>query len=128
MANTYQSLPQSIQNTVASVQSQDQGLYIKNSHSISISQTEVEGLVVIQLSLQAAIDALLIAVDARDDLDITRLQKISNTLSTLQQERQKLVIENSNNITVNQIEIQIDIVVQAAIQLLAKITAKLIEI
>lgn len=124
----YTGAEQAAENSAAVTSIQEQGLFIKNSHSILVTQAEIEGLVAAQASILAAIEAIIIAIDARDDLDAARLQALSQRLRALQIERQRVVIADSDNITINQIELQIELAVQAAVQLLAKITAKILEV
>ncbi|HAX72145.1 MAG TPA: hypothetical protein DCY20_01335 [Firmicutes bacterium] len=120
---------QSIRNSAFVGQVQDQSLIIKNSHAILVTQVEAQAVVVLQLAIEAALEAVLIAFDfAGDDADVLGLQAISQQLSVLQRQRERVVIECSDNITINQIQAQLDVVVQAAIDLLAKITVKFLNI
>ncbi|MGL4336919.1 MAG: hypothetical protein ACRCST_08480 [Turicibacter sp.] len=109
-------------------QVQDQGLYIRHSHDVVVTQIEAQGLLVLQLSIQAALEAIFILFDAQDDEDVKNLQTIAQQINVIQQERQRVVIQCSDNIKIIQTEIEVTALVQAALELLTKITAKFLEI
>lgn len=113
---------------MSSVQKQNQTLIIKKSHNICINQQEAQVLIALQASLQAAIEAAIVVLDAQDDADTTDLQRLVQQLKVLQVQKEVIAIECSDKVKINQQQIQIDIVIQAVIQLLAKISAKIVEI
>lgn len=106
-------------------QNEFQGLYIRNSHTVSVTQTEVQGLLLIQAALQAAVEAAIIAFGNDSNHNVQQLQKISQSLDVHQFQSQTTVIEDSGEITVLQTEVQVDVVVQAAINLLAQLLLKI---
>ncbi|MDO4924145.1 MAG: spore coat protein [Turicibacter sp.] len=111
------------------LQSQYQGIFIKGSNKIDINQQEAQALIVLQVSLQAAFDALLIAFDIDDDDDDVReLQSVIQSIKAAEMQNQKIIIKDSNCICINQQQIQIDALIQLALQLLARLEAKFIEI
>ena len=91
-------------------QIQNQGLVIQNSHTVDVTQTEVQGLVVVQAALQAAIEAAIVVLGSNENADVSSLQRIAQNLEVTQTESQS--------------EVQIDVVVQAAIQLLAQLALR----
>jgi hypothetical protein len=101
-----------------------QGLVVRNSHTVQVTQTEVQGLLLIQAALQAAVEASIIVLGNNSKNDIQQLQKIAQSLDINQVQKQSVYIEDSGEITVAQTEIQVDAVVQAAINLLAKLLVK----
>jgi hypothetical protein len=101
-----------------------QGLVVRNSHTVQVTQTEVQGLLLIQAALQAAVEAAIIVLGNNSQNDIQQLQKIAQSLDINQVQKQSVYIEDSGEITVAQTEIQVDAVVQAAINLLAKLLVK----
>lgn len=105
-------------------QFQNQGLVIQNSHTVDVTQTEVQGLVVVQAALQAAIEAAVVVLGSNENADISNLQRIAQNLEVTQTEIQNVTIIDSDAITVRQTEVQIDVVVQAAIQLLAQLALR----
>ena len=105
-------------------QFQNQGLVIQNSHTVDVTQTEVQGLVVVQAALQAAIEAAVVVLGSNENADISNLQRIAQNLEVTQTETQSVTIIDSDAITVRQTEVQIDVVVQAAIQLLAQLALR----
>lgn len=122
------SVDQISQNTANNVevnQSQDQGLTIRNSHTVDVTQTEVQGLVLVQAALQAAIEAAIVVLGSTENADLENLQRIAQNLEVTQTESQRVTIVDSDGITVRQTEVQIDAVVQAAIQLLAQLVLKI---
>lgn len=106
-------------------QLQDQGLFIRNSHTVDVTQTEGQGLVLVQAALQAAIEAVIVVLGSNENADVKNLQKIAQSLEVSQVESQRVAIIDSDGITVRQTEVQIDVVVQAAIQLLAQLVLKI---
>lgn len=115
---------QTTENSEDITQVQDQKLVIKNSHAVNVTQTEVQGLVVIQAALQAAIEAVVSVLSSDENANVEKLQKIAQDLDITQVESQKVVIIDSGEVTVSQTELQIDVVVQAAIQLLAQLALR----
>ncbi|MER2118979.1 MAG: hypothetical protein ABS935_01860 [Solibacillus sp.] len=105
-------------------QIQNQGLVIQNSHTVDVTQTEVQGLVVVQAALQAAIEAAIVVLGSNENADVSSLQRIAQNLEVTQTESQSVTIIDSDAITVRQTEVQIDVVVQAAIQLLAQLALR----
>ena len=131
MANYYDrdTESQSADTSIDVLQSEFQGIFIKDSNEIRINQTEAQALIVLQIALQAALDVLLIAFDLDDnDDDVRELQSIIQSIKGAQLQHQKIIIKDCNDITLNQQQIQIDALIQVALQLLAKLEAKFIEI
>ena len=109
--------------------SQYQGIFIKGSSDINIAQLEAQALLVLQISLQAALDVILVAFDLDDeDDDVKELQSLIQSVRAAQIEHQHIIIKDSFDVNIAQAQAQIDIVIQAAIQLLARLELKLFEI
>lgn len=115
---------QNTENNLEVIQTQNQGLLIQNSHTVDVTQTEVQGLVVVQAALQAAIEAAIVVLGTNENADVSNLQSIAQNLAVTQTETQNVTIIDSDAITVRQTEVQIDVVVQAAIQLLAQLALR----
>ena len=131
MANYYDrdTESQSADTSIDVLQSEFQGIFIKDSNQIRINQTEAQALIILQIALQAALDVLLIAFDLDDnDDDVRELQSIIQSIKGAQLQHQKIIIKDCNDITLNQQQLQIDALIQVALQLLAKLEAKFIEI
>ena len=111
------------------LQSQYQGIFVKGSNGITINQQQAQALLILQVSLQAALSALLIAFDLDDDDDdVVELQSVIQSIKAAQIQNQKIIIKDSNGISINQQQLQIDALIQLALQLLARLEAKFIEI
>lgn len=115
---------QNTEDNLEVIQTQNQGLLIQNSHTVDVTQTEVQGLVVVQAALQAAIEAAIVVLGTNENADVSNLQSIAQNLAVTQTETQNVTIIDSDAITVRQTEVQIDVVVQAAIQLLAQLALR----
>ncbi|WP_339199143.1 hypothetical protein MKY27_07550 [Solibacillus sp. FSL R5-0449] len=115
---------QNTEDNLEVIQTQNQGLFIQNSHTVDVTQTEVQGLVVVQAALQAAIEAAVVVLGSNENADISNLQRIAQNLEVTQTEIQNVTIIDSDAITVRQTEVKIDVVVQAAIQLLAQLALR----
>lgn len=122
-----QDAEQSSDVSMSNYQKQMQTLFIKKSHDIKINQQEAQALIALEVALQAAIEATIVAFDAQDDADTTDLQRLVQQLKVLQFQKEVIAIECSGEITINQQQIQIETVIQAVIQLLAKVSAKVAE-
>lgn len=109
-------------NNIDVLQSENQSLVIRNSHEISVAQTEVQGLLLVQAALQAAIQATILSFGETDNDAVKKLEELSQSLDVTQVQNQGVLIEDSDGITITQTEVQVDAVVQAAIQLLAKLS------
>lgn len=109
--------------------SQYQGIFIKGSSDINIAQLEAQALLVLQISLQAALEIILVAFDLDDnDDDVKELQSLIQSVKAAQRENQRIIIKDSFDINIAQAQAQIDIVIQAAIELLGRLELKLFEI
>lgn len=116
---------QNISNNTKVNQSEYQGLIVRNSHTVQVTQTEVQGLLLVQAALQAAIEASVVVLGSKAENNIKQLQKIAQSLDVKQIQNQSILIEDSDGVTVIQTEVQIDVVVQAAINLLAQLLLKI---
>ena len=96
--------------------------------ALLLNQQEAQALIALQASLQAAIEAAITVFDAQDNADTSDLQRLDQQLKVLQLQKEVIAIQCSDDIIINQQQIQIDLVIQAVIQLLAKISAKIVEI
>ena len=120
---------QSNDTSIDVLQSQYQGIFVKGSNGITINQQQAQALLILQVSLQAALSALLIAFDLDDDDDdVVELQSVIQSIKAAQIQNQKIIIKYSNGISINQQQLQIDALIQLALQLLARLEAKFIEI
>ena len=109
--------------------SQYQGIFIKGSSDINIAQLEAQALLVLQISLQAALEIILVAFDLDDnDDDVKELQSLIQSIKAAQRENQRIIIKDSFDVNIAQAQAQIDIVIQAAIELLGRLELKLFEI
>jgi len=109
--------------SVENAQAELQRLVIRDSHNIAVTQTEAQGLALVQASLSAAIEAVIILFG--DDPRVSQLQRVAQSLENLQLQAQSVRIENSDGIVVTQTELQLEVVIQAAINLLAQLVAKI---
>jgi hypothetical protein len=57
--------------------------------------------------------------------NITQLQRLAQSLDVTNMESQSVVIRDSDGIVVTQTEVQVDVVVQAAINLIAKLLVQI---
>ncbi|MGP4077071.1 hypothetical protein [Halobacillus sp. K22] len=108
------------------VNTESQGLYIRNSQNIDVTQTEVQTLVLVQSSLAAVIEAAILTFDSQvNSRDTSKLEKLAEDISAVQVQNQNIVIEYSEGITVRQTEVQTEVIVQTAIEIIAKLLAEL---
>ena len=96
MANYYDrdTESQSADTSIDVLQSEFQGIFIKDSNQIRINQTEAQALIILQIALQAALDVLLIAFDLDDnDDDVRELQSIIQSIKAAQLQCQKILLK-----------------------------------
>lgn len=115
---------QNTEDNLEVIQTQNQGLFIQNSHTVDVTQTEVQGLVVVQAALQAAIEAAVVVLGSNENADISNLQRIAQNLDVTQTEIQNVTIIDSDAITVRQTEVQIDVVVQSRYPIISSASFK----
>ncbi|WP_079479147.1 spore coat protein [Halobacillus salinus] len=118
---THSSTPAPKGNKLNEKQVEYQGLTITNSHTVNVTQTEIQGLLLIQASLQAALQATILSF-GENNSQVDKLKELSQSLDAAQVQAQSVVIEDSDDVNITQTELQVDVAVQAAIQLLAKLS------
>ncbi|TDL34835.1 hypothetical protein E2R51_03690 [Jeotgalibacillus sp. S-D1] len=112
--------------SAAGINTETQGLFIRNSHDVEVTQTEVQTLVLVQTSLQAAIEAaVLVFASHEKEIDTSKLEEIAQSVTAVQFHSQNVVVEDSDGITIRQTEVQTEVVVQTVIKLIAQLVAKL---
>lgn len=116
---------QDLTNRLTNNQREVQALVIRDSHNVQVAQTEAQALILVQVALQAAIEAAIVVLSTQD-ADVRALQQLSQNLSAIQLQNQSITIVGSDGITVTQTELQVDVVVQAAVNLLAQLSARLV--
>ncbi len=106
------------------VQSEAETVVVRKSSNVDVTQFEGQPLYLAQLALEGALQALLIFSRTHDtSIDTKELEAIIQ--EARQVEREKVKVVQSRGVRVTQVESQHAAILQAAVDLLAQIVAKL---
>ena len=106
------------------VQSEAETVVVRKSSNVDVTQFEGQTLYLAQLALEGALQALLIFSRTHDtSIDTKELEAIIQ--EARQVEREKVKVVQSRGVRVTQVESQHAAILQAAVDLLAQIVAKL---
>jgi spore coat protein X len=102
-------------------QYESESVVIRGSSDVRVRQIEAQLARTLQLAVEAAVQSVILR-GREKNVDVSALEAIAQRISTLQYERERVVIEDSANINVSQVEAEIASAVQAAIELLRQIS------
>jgi spore coat protein X len=108
-------------------QESDELIFIKDSCNICVHTTDTQAAVSLQVGLQLAI-ALVIRIsilDSDSDKGQNVVQDLLQYIDTEQSNKQKIVIENSKDINVTTTDTDVAVHIQALLQVLLTLVAKL---
>jgi len=100
-------------------------IIVKDSEDIEVHSTDTQAAVSIQLGIQAAITAVISITIGDTERGKAVAQEIKQWLKTKQQNSQKTLIEESKHIKVTTTNTQLAVNIQALLQVLIAIVAKL---
>ncbi|MFB5190947.1 spore coat protein [Alicyclobacillus fastidiosus] len=110
---------------IKTVQSNDEHIYIKDSCDVTVTTTDTQAAVNLQVAIQLAI-ALIINISIADGQQAdTVTQELLQRIRTKQDIHQKTVVENSRGITVTTTATEASVNIQILLQVLLAIIAKL---
>ncbi|EPZ42542.1 MULTISPECIES: spore coat protein [Alicyclobacillus] len=116
---------QSATESIKTVQSNDEHIYIKDSCDVTVTTTDIQAAVNLQVAIQLAI-ALIINISIADGQQADSItQDLLQRIRTRQDIHQKTVVENSRGITVTTTAAEASVNIQILLQVLLAIIAKL---
>jgi len=100
-------------------------IVIKDSENINIQSTDTQAAVNLQVALQVAI-ALVIQITIADSARAERVtQALTQQLEVKQVNRQKIIIDNSRDVSIITTDTDVSVNIQALLQALLAIVAKI---
>lgn len=106
-------------------QSSFEVIIVRDSEGVDVNTTDIQVAVSLQLGIQAAIAAVIIATIGDSDQSRAVVQDIKQFTKSKQRNTQKTIIEGSKNVTVTTTDTDIAVNIQVLLQILVAIIAKL---
>lgn len=108
-----------------SVQQSFEIIIVKNSEGVDVHTTDTQAAVSLQLGIQAAIAAVIIATIGDTDQSRAVVQDIKQFSRIRQRNVQRTIIEGSRNVSVTTTDTDLAVNIQALLQILIAIIVKL---
>jgi spore coat protein X len=100
-------------------------IIIRDSEGVSVNTTDTQVAVSLQIAIQAAIVAVIIATIGDSEQSRAVVQDIKQFTKSRQRNTQRTIVEGSRNVTVTTTDIDVAVNIQASLQILVAIIAKL---
>lgn len=110
---------------VSNKQQSYEWIIVKDSEGVEIQTTDTQAAISLQLGIQAAIAAVISVTIGDSDQGKAVAQDIKQFIKTKQRNVQKTIIEGSKNISVTTTDTDLAVNIQAMLQILVAIVAKL---
>ncbi|MEK4523417.1 spore coat protein [Psychrobacillus sp. FSL W7-1457] len=110
---------------VSTKQQSYEWIVVKNSEGVDIQTTDTQAALSLQLGIQAAIAAVITITLGDTDQARAVAQDMKQFIKTKQQNVQKTIIEGSKNVKVTTTDTDLAINIQAMLQVLVSLVAKL---
>lgn len=110
---------------VSNKQQSYEWIIVKDSEDIEVTTTDTQAALSLQLGIQAAIAAVLSVTIGDTDQGKAVAQDMKQFIKTKQRNVQKTIIEGSRNITVTTTDTDLAVNIQALLQILVTLVAKL---
>ena len=110
---------------VSTKQQSYEWIIVKNSEGVDIQTTDTQAALSLQLGIQAAIAAVITITLGDTDQARAVAQDMKQFIKTKQQNVQKTIIEGSKNVKVTTTDTDLAINIQAMLQVLVSLVAKL---
>ena len=110
---------------VSTKQQSYEWIVVKNSEGVDIQTTDTQAALSLQLGIQAAIAAVITITLGDTDQARAVAQDMKQFIKTKQQNVQKTIIEGSKNVKVTTTDTDLAVHIQAMLQVLVSLVAKL---
>ena len=100
-------------------------IIVKDSEGVEVTTTDTQVALNLQLGIQAAIVAVISITIADSDQGNNVTQDLKQFMKTKQSNKQKTIIEGSRNVNVKTTDTDVAVNIQALLQILVAIVAKL---
>ncbi|KGR89824.1 spore coat protein [Ureibacillus massiliensis 4400831 = CIP 108448 = CCUG 49529] len=123
--NDDEDVQQEVENKVSNKQHSSEWIIVKDSEYVDINTTDTQAAVSLQLAIQAAIAAVISITIGDSDQGRAVVQDLKQFIKTKQQNSQKIIIEKSKGIEIETTDTNLTVNIQAMLQILVAIVAKL---
>ncbi|HWK21466.1 MAG TPA: spore coat protein [Ureibacillus sp.] len=106
-------------------QESNEWIIVKDSEGVEVTTTDTQVALSLQLAIQAAIVAVISVTIGDNDQGKNVAQDLKQFMKTKQSNKQKTIIEGSRNIRVKTTDTDVAVNIQALLQILVAIVAKL---
>lgn len=110
---------------VSNKQQSYEWIIVKNSEGVDIQTTDTQAALSLQLGIQAAIAAVITITLGDTDQARAVAQDMKQFIKTKQQNVQKTIVEGSKNVKVTTTDTDLAVNIQAMLQILVSLVAKL---
>lgn len=110
---------------VSTKQQSYERIIVKDSECVEIQTTDTQAAISLQLGIQAAIAAVISVTIGDSDQGRAVTQDLNQFIKTKQRNVQTTIVEGSRNITVTTTDTDLAVNIQAMLQILVAIVAKL---
>ncbi|QBP42046.1 spore coat protein [Paenisporosarcina antarctica] len=100
-------------------------IIVRNSEGVDVNTTDTQAAISLQLGIQAAIVAVITATIGDSDQGRAVVQEFKQFTKSRQRNVQKTIIEGSKNVRVTTTDTDLSVNIQALLQILVAIIAKL---
>ncbi|BDH61952.1 hypothetical protein MTP04_20820 [Lysinibacillus sp. PLM2] len=123
--NDDEDVQQEVENKVSNKQHSNEWIIVKDSEYVDIHTTDTQAAVSLQLAIQAAIAAVISITIGDSDQSKAVVQDLKQFIKTKQQNTQKIIVEKSKGIEVETTDTNLTVNIQAMLQILVAIVARL---
>jgi spore coat protein X len=106
-------------------QESDELIFIKDSYNCYVESTDTQAAVSLQVGLQLAIALVLRITILDSDEDGAISEELLQSFTTVQSNKQKIIIENSKDVNVKTVDTDLSVNIQALLQVLLSLVATL---
>ncbi|MFC7686887.1 spore coat protein [Ureibacillus sp. GCM10028918] len=103
----------------------DEWIIVRDSECVEVTTTDTQVALSLQLGIQAAIVAVISITIGDNEQGNNVAQDLKQFMKTKQSNRQKTIIEGSKNVKVKTTDTDVSVNIQALLQILVAIVAKL---
>ncbi|MDN4493541.1 spore coat protein [Ureibacillus aquaedulcis] len=103
----------------------DEWIIVRDSECVEVTTTDTQIALSLQLAIQAAIVAVISITIGDNEQGKNVAQDLKQFMKTKQSNRQKTIIEGSKNVKVKTTDTDISVNIQALLQILVTVVAKL---
>lgn len=116
---------QNADQVMSTTQQSFEWIIVKDSEGVNVNTTDTQVAISLQLAIQAALAVVISITIGDDDQGNAVTQDLLQFMKTKQRNTQKTIIESSKHVTVNTTDTDVSVNIQAMLQILLALVAKL---